>query len=469
MKRDADVQSDCSWQCVGSRDGGDTSSCAEDAQSDASWNVVVERQLGVFSCRGEDDSMHDGRSDASWDVLERQDSILVREDTIAEPCVSILSRLGNASIDGESTCSDTCACFPHFGKSFMDLVMSAQWNCALSILCTSTEPESLANMRDTCGDSALSWAVYKSKTNRSAACLELVCLLLTLCPSLVKTRSKNGFLPLHDAAWGNAPPAIGTLLCAAFPAAVHEVAQGETPHQVGEYHHKKFSVQAFSRYRVNTQVDFSWSTPENMLYESREMLAEPNWLQSLTQALAQLRRVSLSELASVSALSWHRHFAMPYACARILEGYFKFNLEPARILHTQLPSIPEHKPRRRRKCAMIQRKRASTVVPSKPLELCESYPVDHLREACPKNYRRSAGMNCTRNTRCSFTELMTVADGAGVVYHLKLQTSRTMPRDLQRPAGTTKWPSKIGRQRVRAWERLLKDDDVRQEAYDNLM
>jgi hypothetical protein len=98
-----------------------------------------------------------------------------------------------------------------------------------------------AVLRDSSDNTALAWAAYCSR--RCPHPLDLINRLLNKAKHLVHVRCHGlRFLPLHEAAWGNAPPDVAVLLCAAYPAAVNAKANdGSTPHDVGRYHHANFA------------------------------------------------------------------------------------------------------------------------------------------------------------------------------------------------------------------------------------
>jgi len=52
-----------------------------------------------------------------------------------------------------------------------------------------------------------------------------------------RTSPTSSTLPLHAAAWGNASPEVAVLVCAAFPGAASVRCGGQTPNELGRYHH----------------------------------------------------------------------------------------------------------------------------------------------------------------------------------------------------------------------------------------
>merc|ERR1712187_152193 len=196
-----------------------------------------------------------------------------------------------------------------------------------------------------------------------------------------------------------------------------------------------------------------------MMEDAMELRSESRWLQTLAARLA-----STSGFQSLSAKELKLSLGVPKSFAVLLADYF--NPQPA---HTSqwLPSIPECstliEARRRRLACPTRRQRlpkrrvmqATVDEEDNSVEPCALANVDHLRELCPKDCRHRAGMRRVRNSRCAFTQLMSVVDGAGAVHRLKYHTANTMPRSLQR-RGEVKWPSKAGLKRERLRERFQK-------------
>ena len=140
--------------------------------------------------------------------------------------------------------------------SFADLVrrMPAM---ALSVFLFSNDQRAQARERDTQGDSALAWALYKARQQPAAA--RLAAEILRRLPNEARVRNEStGFSPLHDAAWGHAPQDLAVLLCAIYPsAALQRNKQGELPDDVGRYYHR----------------NFSWPLPQELISEGAALRA----------------------------------------------------------------------------------------------------------------------------------------------------------------------------------------------------
>jgi len=202
------------------------------ASSEASWSFAQAQ-----SCDA------DTRSEVSWDVVDRPfaetgcDSPWVHRTALRlhgadswSSCPSIISlglvweRPTQQSLEGP------CCSSGHAEVTLVDLVRARRWSCALQLL-RSPAGHDFAQQCDSDGDTPLAWAAYKA--GQSVACLETICVLILLFPAALKQRSKGGFLPLHEAAWGNAHAAIGTVLAAAWPEALEDVGPRQTPTRSG--------------------------------------------------------------------------------------------------------------------------------------------------------------------------------------------------------------------------------------------
>lgn len=456
MTRDDDVESDSSWNFAGSWDAGGSRCSDLDARSDASWTMLESRHLGLQARRFEEDCSCNASGAADNQSSERFTT--QTSGGHSRPSLNTCQAFHQYPIGVSDVCSHSRPCAQHVGRTFVDLVAAAEWDCALCVLCMSPEPDRLAMQRDSSGDSAISWIAYKSKHNRSLACLELFCRLLMLSPADASKRTSMTFLPLHDAAWGNAPAAIATLLCAAYPASLHDVAQGQTPHGVGHYHHFRSKQLLVSKGQYATQhIPFAWPTPDKMLQDAVELNSQCHWIEDLAKNFSKLRQSTYSKMVqSISAVEWQMDLAVPHSFAILLQDYF--NPRPPQAQYVLLPSIPEHTARTQPVSRLARTRRLSRPQLKEGLsdDPFTAYLVDHLRELCPKQCTKYAGVSRVRNTRCALTQLMAVADSAGVIHNLKLHIARTMPRDLQRKPAEAKWPSKANFKRERALQRAQK-------------
>jgi hypothetical protein len=314
------------------------------------------------------------------------------------------------------------------------------------LLRTATKPEELAVQRDGCGDSALAWAAYKARDCRTAW-FELISQLLILSPADAQKRSKSKFLPLHEAAWGNAPAAIAVLLSAAHPSAVDDKAPGQTPHEVGHYHHTT----------MKTRCRFSWPLPEQLHHMALELRGETEWLKRLAAGdLLPLAELVIGFMREVEASNVHS--ALPIIAEE--NGLYTRIIAEEKQQHRQQSRQRIAVKCSKRTCQQHRRQRIlrrrprgdQVVLPVAPLP-DRPEEVDYLRELSAKDTGRFAGLRQARNTHSAFKEMMCVVDGAGATHCLAFHAVRTLPRSLQRRRVAEKWPSKVDLRRQRAWER----------------
>lgn len=389
----------------------------EDRQSDSSWTILDPSAIRPSYSQSDVEV----RSDTSWDCIsDRQISSLVLDEQSLEsgkshPCTP-RSEVPNCS-DNHS-CS---VCCESAGASFIECVVSGRWMCAISLLQRAADPQKLAVQRDGSGFSALSWAVYKCRS-ADIDCLRLICRLLILAPSDAKLRGMCRFLPLHDAAWGNAPSTIARVLCAVFPGALYDGGPGQKPHEVGQYHHTR------------RRTRFSWPEPETLLKDAVALGSEGQWLQDVvTMSLppvAELRMMSVTKIES--SLNVSRQVA------QLLMDFI-------RVDHS-LATIPEacevEVYGRRQGPRRLRWPRG--IVAEVPEGLFKCDEVDVFREPEAKDCRRWAGLRHARNRRCSFSEVMILADGSGGVHKLSFHAAYGVPKSCQKSVKQPKWPSKMG-------------------------
>jgi len=294
------------------------------------------------------------------------------------------------------------------GGSWIDLIKRRRWEAACGILDMHACPADLVRLRDEHGDSALSWAAYYASTRPGA--VVLIRRILAIAPAEARVLSSGtGFLPLHEAAWGNAAPAVAILLCASYPDAIYARARpgGETPHQVGKAMHRSFT----------------WPSPEGLLQAAGVQHEEGNGL-------------DITALEAVESASSER---------RVAEH--KAEQAPPRSLAQprQLPSLTC------RGNAMTKHR------PSLGAEDGCQEGVQHLREACAKACGRLAGARKTRHNRCGFIDKAEVVVGPfGAVHRLRLHAARAVNESVARGHVVAKWPCKAGPRRARALDRTLK-------------
>jgi len=421
--KEEDTCSDSSWAVVDAFEGRELRTMPrfrdEDSCSDASW---VHAQGDCETC-----------SDISWACVRTFEGTC--NDDMCDSDYGDLPRKALRGFVQKRLPPPRDAAYPA-DMSFIGLVSSRNWNAALSLLLAAPDPVELAKQRDSYGDSALSWAVYKS-TRGSTACLSLICRLLLLSPSDVWHRSKNHrFLPLHEAAWGKASSAIATLLCAAYLPALQDSAPGQTPHQVGCYYSSRHSP-------------FSWPSQDMMHANAEKIQAESEWLQSLAA-------LQLPPGDQIRSLSWQEFQATYGMCQPLGELLADFFDQPQAAV--PLPSIREQSD------GVVHRRRGGRAAPTHGRQRpprgrvlrCASESesldeVDCFHEPCAKQGGLCAGAERSRHSRCTFTHLMVVADGAGIVHRLALHA---VHGDVgSKGHKTEKWPSKKSSRRDRTWER----------------
>lgn len=388
-----------------------------DAHSDSSW--LLEGSAGL-QLQQRDSDLH---SNMSWDILSDNDQCMTPRDTC-----HILPK--EAQIK-EWLASDTNT------SSLIDLIRAGRAEVALRLLRNSPE---LAQVIEY-GDTALSWAVYKAKHD-NVAWLELVCELLMHAPAHVKKKNCYQFLPLHDAAWGNAPAAIGTVLCAEFPYAMQMLAHGQTPLHVGHYHH------------TTSRRAFSWPPQEEMLSVASALAQETDFLKTI----AALRLSSFNQeiLSSMSAVEVQCHLQIQQPIAALIHSF----LTPPQVRGPRwastMPSIPEGRTFGRfgRDPANAPERSACTNENTLPELACDDlFP----REECAKNTSHYAGVRRVRNTRCSFRELTVVSNGQGGRFFVSTHSVRAMPKGSRGERKERKWPPKVTQTQERKKDRALKE------------
>jgi hypothetical protein len=272
--------------------------------------------------------------------------------------------------------------------------------------------------------------VYKSRLDPVPA-FQVICQLLLLRPSKVKQRATNNFLPLHDAAWGGAPSAIATLLTAAFPGALHDRAQRQSPHEVFWYHHTKHPR--------------GWIPADNMLQAALGIRSDGDWLQTL----GALHLNSMSELRLMSAAAIQSCMNISQSLADLLFDLFHAPHTPG----AGMPSIPEDCPLSRitrRSGLQYSTRRQRPYQFRFILGSCAKLPSDeteYLREPSIK-----AGMFGVQRRRRPFKEFLSIIDGSGTIHYLSQHEMRRMPKKV-RSQKQQKFPSKTKLCRERAFDR----------------
>jgi len=373
------------------------------------------------------------------------------------------------------------------GSTVVDsLINSIQRGCFDSASLMLQRQPKVAMLRDSSDNTTLAWAAYCAR--RSPHPLDLINCLLNKAKPLVRVAC-NGlrFLPLHEAALGNAPTSVAVLLCAAYPAAVHMKAKdGSTPHDVGRYHHGIFA----------------WPCVDKLLEMAKSLRTQLKTVRSLKAARrsATVNRITVLKPQFLDA-AIVGCFGLPHSLAtRVAEFVGSFVLERPRTqqvafeadsqaesvnnttldndinpMSTQIPfdgRKPEIKSQRQRRrvhdmrCAGPRRQhpsrgrcaRVSTCSQQTDLE-----SVEHIREAAPKEQGQFAGLHRARHRKCSFQTVTEVA--VGVVVHRLLSHTVRAVREKDIECRMT-WPEKKQLWKDRARDRDVKYDDMQRQTSD---
>eukprot|EP00929_Paragymnodinium_shiwhaense_P114140 TRINITY_DN82468_c0_g1_i1.p1 TRINITY_DN82468_c0_g1~~TRINITY_DN82468_c0_g1_i1.p1 ORF type:complete len:460 (-),score=78.45 TRINITY_DN82468_c0_g1_i1:244-1623(-) len=439
----------------------------DDVRSQASWAVLSDANGRVMELDSWDDARSDvsldcGQSDASWDML----SVRSATQFSLPGSVRFFDAAAPTEATAESVAKDQA--------QLLKLAYKQNWTSALNLLRTCGAPDLVAAACDSDGDSVLSWIAYKAGKGASRPeLLELLCAVLALSPSHASKRSKRTkFLPLHDAAWGGAKPAVAYLICMAHPHALFDRASKESPHEVFEYYHRRSTGSWPSAESMQDACGrFSSSVSWRTVFEAVGFPEQPTF----ETATDRVRRLLGDLLSSVldDFLHGSLHgglFSIPEqhgiqdtegACQRTRPLRYYYNESSTANLSTglsgPLPCHPIYTPPVWRKHGARLKKlvpRGRCLAPVETLPLDE---VEFLREACARGeVRRSAGRDKARNTRCGFSATMAIEVGSGVRHHLKLHVARTLWPSFQIGPGCAKWPSKMANQRERQECRRLK-------------
>jgi len=416
--------------------------------SEASWTLanVEERSNSSWQLEGAQGNACaagdlDLRSDMSWDLLTEQDQCATPRSVRSVPCTRVpTTRAPPAAVDLELPAAEATN-----AAGLISLIRENRPEAALHAVRRQPQIAQVADGEET----VLSWAVYKARCSK-VAWLELICELLIHQPADVRKRNSYNFLPLHDAAWGNAPAAVGILLCAVFPAAAHMAARGQTPHQVGDYHHS------------SRRSAFSWPDQTEMVAAARALACEPNLLTNL--ATAGLSTYPSGVLHAMSAADIHHQLGVSEAMAALIKSFLTEPQVRAPQWVCGMPSIPEM-----RAFAGLSRSRshirprrsgyvfsAPEVQTTKDENVLPELASDDLfvREQCSKNTSHNAGIRRARNSRCSFQDFM-VVDNGDTKFHLSMHSVRSMPAGQEKKK-EPKWPTKVVQTLERKRERAFK-------------
>jgi hypothetical protein len=435
---DDDTKSDTSWAKIGYMDV----SRDDDVRSNLSWDLPCsELSVGFPSaCAQSNDAGDSVAGDSSWEILSDRNSGSWFDADMNTSFTSFEEALPLMSNTDCDVCSADNPCSRHTGTLFVDIIRGGCCGCALNVLRTCPEPSEFAAQFDSSGDSALSWAVYKS-TSEDIKWLELVCQILASSPSDISRRSTSKFLPLHDAGWGGASSEVATVLCAALPTALFDVVQGQTPHQLGHYH------------SVLKKQRFAWTTPEVMMQDALELRNVKDWLQKLIS----IRWSNISQVASMCEGQIMNCFDVPFPIAKLVASFFKRKPRYSPYA-TCLASIPEHigsnlvHPSRHNPPRRLHPPRGRALRARLPCLPIDEDEVSHLQELVSKSQGRCAGIERSRGRRCSFKKSMKIMDGQGSVHFILLHSVRTLPKEF-RKVRQPKWPSKARVRRERDSDR----------------
>lgn len=332
--------------------------------------------------------------------------------------------------------------------SFVELARHRRSALAVLLLRTHTCPSHLVKQRDSCGDSALAWAAYNAGRSRGAA--ELVQAILSHNPAEARWRSRpTDMLPLHEAAWGNAPASVAVLLCMAYPTAVFALARsGETPHQLGHYYHPHFA----------------WPRPEELLEYARNMRVRARQL----KCLRSMRRLEVTCQTPPPAVL-AAVFGLPHAAAAVTANFLCLIAMPiplpSRMAPQPAPSsevlwecVSAKRLPLNCACRRMRPPRGRNLRPSAFSHVAPD-EVEFVREPAHKSGGRFAGARHVRNRRCSFMELALLQTGAsGTVHQLKQHFARQVHSEVQHCLAEAKWPSKRQFRIERARDRADKFD-----------
>jgi len=308
-------------------------------------------------------------------------------------------------------------------QTWIGLIKKKKWAAAHAILESHARPRDLICLRDKHGDTALSWAVYNA--SRSPGALELIRSILRVVPSEAKVLSPGtGFLPLHEAAWGNASPAVAILLSAAYPGAVFTRSRsGETPHQVGQSMH-------------GSQF---WPAPQELLESAATYLGQND------EGGLDMPAGAKASVADVSA------------AARLAHAGVEARMEPVPAMPTQAHGLVRTCQVLRPACSDRITARRGVLQPSFGVEDDATDGVQHLREARAKECGRWAGARRTRHSRCGFIEVSEVSVGPnGAIHRLRLHVAHAVCEAASKGHAIAKWPSKATLRRERTLDRSLK-------------
>jgi len=333
--------------------------------------------------------------------------------------------------------------------TFIDLLKQRLWGQAAACFYASTCKRLLAEKRDESGDSILAWAAYKA--GNSCEALGLLHSIMNYCPGdACRISPTSSTLPLHDAAWGNASPEVAVLLCAAFPGACNVRCGGQTPTEVGVYHHG---------------AAFRWPSFEDLVDRAQLLRQQLKIGQTL---VACHRRQSQLKSTSSLAFVMSECLGVPRSVTKVLAEFLlpvfapKVTLQHAIAKQTErqnsvvVASLPGMQRRQQPIVKETAQQSRATQLEASDSDVHDiNIPCNHLNEASRKERGRLAGARRMRGRhRCSFRETCHVQVGDRVVHRIVTHAVHSVFSDKHRAA--LRWPSKACWRRERAFERAEK-------------
>lgn len=380
--------------------------------------------------------------------------------------------------------------------SFIDLIRRGKFSTASMML--HRQPK-LAALRDSSDNTALAWAAYHA--TQSLDSMNLICHLLSKAQHLVKVPCKGlRFLPLHEAAWGNAPTAVAVVLCAAYPSAVYARAKDRsTPHDVGRYYHRNFAWPAVDKLlemaenlRAQCKLVRSLQAVRHSATVHQFGLLQLGFLEqdvaaclglpmSIAARVADLVDAAVPTFIRNALAAFHSNEAYHSNNENLSSSRSQFSFDsrvmtvdsqsdvPENPSHAAMPLQNPEKPshcRRRSKRQMDDHAgrrrqrppRGRCLRASNCFHQIDVESVEYVREAFSKERGRFAGFRRVRNRKCIFPIMIEVAVGS--VIHRLLAHSVCAVRDKDTEPRAV-WPDKKQLLKDRTRDRDAKYEDVK--------
>lgn len=338
------------------------------------------------------------------------------------------------------------------GGGLINLVRRGRHKLAHGILVNSSE--------DLMKPELLSWVAYTSggagPGTRPNGCpapgaLRLLWHVIKQRPGQARCRDPDtGKLPLHDAAWGHAPPEVAILLAACFPAGLKDRRNRslESPEDLGRYVHS----------------NFSWPSTDQLEARAKRVRAAGQLFSKLQRLMNQKKQVGLqgclaglnlgprAAFAVASFLSDSEeliHFGLTIRTLQQLCGPTAIpstrdgKLKPADEAVAPANFMQLHQPAVSRRGRTVLDK----LVPDTPTQDTQrrrdASPtgIQHLREHFLRDNGVYGGACRVRNRRCSFVEVSEVQVGEKR-FKLETHVSRTVHSSIQRKPSPKPWPDR---------------------------